>query len=66
MLPQIEKLTPKARAVVLHALELGLQFEPVGTGRAWRIHGRGVDILCADLEFLQRRELSPDIEDSPG
>lgn len=65
MLP-INDLSPKARAVVLHALELGLKIEPVGTGRAWRIHGNGVDIRIADFEFLQRRELSPDIQDSPG
>lgn len=65
MLP-INDLSPKARAVLLHALELGLKIERVGTGRAWRIHGRGVDILCADLEFLQRRELYAAIQDSPG
>lgn len=66
MLPQIEKLTPKARAVLRHALELGLKIEPVGTGRAWRIHGRGVDIRVASFEILQRRELYADTQDSPG
>lgn len=51
-----------ARALIA---ERGLRLEPFGPA-AYRVHGRGVDVMVSDLHWLKESDLRPIPAQGPG